>query len=313
MRTTARLGLFGAGLVAVFGVAALTANALVPAEAVSAWNRSAEESTMQDHTGSPEPTASEDHTAHDAAATIGGLSLESSGYVLDAVSAPAGAGQAGELSFRILDPEGAPVTTFDVEHDKELHLIVVRSDGAHFRHVHPARDAAGTWSLPWTWDAAGTYRVYADFRAGPVDATLARTVEVAGAYEPVPPVPASTAVVDGYEVALHGAPAVGEASTLTVSVSRDGAPVTTLQPYLSAFGHLVALRAGDLGYLHVHPEGDTPDAGATAGPDVTFAATTPTTGRYLLYFDFQVDGQVHTAAFVVDVATGHGDTDHDGH
>ena len=31
-------------------------------------------------------------------------------------------------------------------------------------------------------------------------------------------------------------------------------------------------------------------------------AEAPTPGRYLLYLDFQVDGQVHTAAFVVDAA-----------
>ena len=32
---------------------------------------------------------------------------------------------------------------------------------------------------------------------------------------------------------------------------------------------------------------------------VDFAAEAPTPGRYLLYFDFQVDGEVHTASFVV--------------
>ena len=37
-----------------------------------------------------------------------------------------------------------------------------------------------------------------------------------------------------------------------LTVSRDGAPVA-VQPYLGAFGHLVALREGDLAYLHVHP------------------------------------------------------------
>jgi hypothetical protein len=29
----------------------------------------------------------------------------------------------------------------------------------------------------------------------------------------------------------------------------------------------------------------------------------PTSGRYYLYFDFQVDSQVHSAAFVVDADT----------
>ncbi len=41
-------------------------------------------------------------------------------------------------------------------------------------------------------------------------------------------------------------------------VSRDGEPVNDLQPYLGAYGHLVALRSGDLAYLHVHPERRTP-------------------------------------------------------
>ncbi|NKX51639.1 hypothetical protein HER39_13910, partial [Arthrobacter deserti] len=48
---------------------------------------------------------------------------------------------------------------------------------------------------------------------------------------------------------------------LTVIVTRGGQPVKTLEPYLGAYGHLVALRAGDLAYLHVHPEGAAPAAG----------------------------------------------------
>ncbi|BAS18531.1 conserved hypothetical protein (plasmid) [Arthrobacter sp. Hiyo8] len=91
----------------------------------------------------------------------------------------------------------------------------------------------------------------------------------------------------------------GASSELTLSVSKNGAPVTTLQPYLGAFGHLVALRDGDLAYLHVHPEGAEPQNGQVSGPTVRFAAEAPTSGRYMLYFDFQVDGAVHSAAFVL--------------
>ena len=43
---------------------------------------------------------------------------------------------------------------------------------------------------------------------------------------------------------------------LKLRVTRDGRPVTDLQPYLGAYGHLVALRGGDLAYLHVHPDGE---------------------------------------------------------
>ena len=56
--------------------------------------------------------------------------------------------------------------------------------------------------------------------------------------------------------------------------------------------HDVLKIEGDLAYLHVHAEGDQPQAGDTAGPDIGFAAEAPTADRYLLYLDFQVDGQV---------------------
>ena len=57
--------------------------------------------------------------------------------------------------------------------------------------------------LPWEWDAAGTYRVYTDFTpAGSQEgATLTRTVQVAGDYQPVTaePVKAEPATV-GVEI-----------------------------------------------------------------------------------------------------------------
>lgn len=194
-------------------------------------------------------------------------------------------------------------------HDKPLHLIVVRSDGQHFAHVHPRLDAAtGRWSTPWTWNAAGTYRVFADFlpaRAGSAKLTLTRTVEVAGAFAPA--AASTTRTVDeiaGYSVELDGALTAGVSQQLTATVMRDGRPVTTLQPYLGAYGHLVVLREGDLAYLHVHPEGAAPVAGGIGGPTVSFAATAPTAGRYLLYLDFKVNDTVHTATFVVDAAPG---------
>lgn len=102
----------------------------------------------------------------------------------------------------------------------------------------------------------------------------------------------------------------GEPSTLTMTITRDGQPVTALEPYLLS-GHLVALRDGDLAYLHVHPHGDAPQAGQTSGPQIVFEATAPTEGRYLLFLDFQVAGQVHTAPLVIDTTAGNGGADTD--
>lgn len=42
---------------------------------------------------------------------------------------------------------------------------------------------------------------------------------------------------------------------------------------------------------------------ATSGPEVSFAATAPSTGTYRLFLDFKVDGTVRTAAFTVRTGT----------
>ncbi len=196
---------------------------------------------------------------------------------------------------------------FTEAHDTDLHLIVVRTDGAEYRHVHPELDASsGTWSVPWTWDAAGTYRVYATFTPGGADAhdaastTVTRSVDVPGDLTLAAREVQRATEVDGFTVSLDGDLTAGEPSRLTVTVQRGGQPVTSLEPYLGAFGHLVALREGDLAYLHVHAEGDEPQAGGLAGPEVGFMAEAPTAGRYLMYLDFQVDGEVHTAELVID-------------
>ena len=69
-----------------------------------------------------------------------------------------------------------------------------------------------------------------------------------------------------------------------------GGPLAGVEPYLGADGHLVALREGDLAFLHVHPEeSDTPGT-------IRFAAELPSAGRYRLFLQFTHDGRVTTVA-----------------
>jgi len=82
-------------------------------------------------------------------------------------------------------------------------------------------------------------------------------------------------------------------------VARGGQPVTDLQPYLAAYGHLVALRDGDLAYPHVHPAGAPGDGATQPGPDITFFATAPSAGVYRLFLDFRHGDVVRTAEFTV--------------
>ncbi|MBM7367266.1 heavy metal-binding domain-containing protein [Gordonia hydrophobica] len=316
MNAPTRLSLYGLVLVAVFAVAAVVANAVVPESTVTNWTHEAEQNNHHAGAGKDDVDMATGHAGHGAGAADLGLALEKDGYRLGAVTAPAATGEAGALSFTVTGPDGKAVTAFDLEHEKELHLIVVRADGQHFRHVHPQRGADGTWSIPWTWDAGGTYRVYADFAPSATGAgmTLSTAVQVSGDYRPVPTRQVRSASSDGFTVTVAGDLVAGGSSPLTMTITRDGQPVTTLQPYLGAYGHLVALREGDLAYLHVHPHGEAPKAGQTSGPEIVFEATAPTPGRYLLYLDFQVDGQVHSVPLVLDAAESahnHGGTSHE--
>ena len=307
MNTGVRLAVYGLGLVVAFGGAFGIAGAVVPDRVVAGWTKGSE---MNGHEEGHDAGSTEVKSA--AADTLKGLALGVDGYELSPVQTPAVVGELGELSFQIRDASGAPVTEYTTTHDKDLHLIVARSDGSQFRHVHPVLDEpSGTWSMPWQWAEAGSYRVFADFTPAGAKAsgiTLTRTVHVAGEFAPVAPQPTQVDQVAGFTVSIDGAMVAGSSSELMISISRDGEPVTTLEPYLGAFGHLVALREGDLAFLHVHAEGQDPKVGETAGPEIVFAAEAPTAGRYLLYLDFQVNGEVHTAEFVLDAAHGGGST-----
>ena len=175
------------------------------------------------------------------------------------------------------------MTAYDIAHGKQLHLIVVRRDLASFQHVHPVLDAkTGVWTTTIDTSQAGTYRVFADtVPTGHDGLTLGADLAVAGNFTPAPVATGNsqTAEVDGYRVELTGQPRAGQVSTLTATVSHDGRPVTDLDPYLEAYGHLVALRQSDLAYLHVHPDGHPGDGSTPAGPTIDFAVDVPTPGR----------------------------------
>ncbi|MFD5315862.1 hypothetical protein [Streptomyces sp. NPDC127098] len=253
------------------------------------------------------------HAAHGGART-GGLSVSEDGYTLEFDSTIRSSGPQ-PVTFRVTGPDGQAVTEFTPEHEKELHLIAVRRDTTGFQHVHPVMDGKGTWSVELDL-APGDWRVFADIHpTGHHRAmTLGIDVSVAGRYDPRPlPEVARAARVREYTVTLDGELLPGEASDLKLTVSRNGRPVTDLQPYLAAYGHLVALRVGDLGYLHVHPNGEPGDGTTEPGPEIAFTATAPSSGTYRLYLDFQHDDVVRTAEFTVPTTGTAGVGHHGGH
>jgi hypothetical protein len=273
----ARLAVFAAGLAVVFAVAAGVGAAVDPGRPASC-------------------TVAHAGMGYEAL----GLSVTQGGTTIAPASFTATPGRPERLRFRVLDGDGEPVRTgYQVEAQRRLHLIVVRRDLTGYQHLHPVMAPDGTWSVPLTVAQPGPYRVFADFQRACEKHVLAADLLVPGRFAPQAlPAPAATAGSDGYAVRLeHPALRAGNEADLRFIVTRGGRPVEGIQRYLGARGHLVALRQGDLAYLHVHPETHAPSAGA-----IPFAAEFLSAGSYRLFLQFRAGGVVHTAAFTVQVA-----------
>jgi hypothetical protein len=269
--TLTRLALFAAGLIVLAAAAALVGRASgieVESESDSAMS----------------------HRAESGSETATGLSDTAAGFRfrLDADALRAGARERLALT---LERDDRPFTRLDSADDEPpLHLILVRRDLAGYVHVHPRRQGDG-FATGVTLPTPGFWRVYADFEVDGKKIVLGRDVFVPGEFMPQPvAAPRRTATVDGYEIRLR------RGADLTFEISRGGRPVSGLQPYLGAAGHLVAIRADDLAYLHVHPrERSQPGA-------ITFEAELSEPGRYALFLQFRHGGNVHTVPFTL-VAT----------
>jgi hypothetical protein len=274
MDATAKLAAFVAALAVLFGGAALAGAAI-----------------------GPEPEARTEAGGHggmaDAAPRpVRGLAVAEDGLRVVVDDPELRRARSESLRFRIVDADGETVRDFDVEHERRMHLILARRDLSGFQHLHPEQEGDGSWSTRARLPEAGSYRLLADFSHDGQARTLAADLRVDGAAD-LRPLPAAqpTAVSDGYDVRLDAGDArPGEEADLRFTITRDGEPVRT-EPYLGAGGHLVALREGDMAFLHVHPADD----------GVRFGATFPTAGRYRLFLQFQHDGRVHTVAFTQEV------------
>jgi hypothetical protein len=307
MSTPVKLGAYALGLAVVFATAVGVGRVAGPAASTATAAENPKGRAAQAGGGHGGGGHEESETAEATGAegtegeeTPGGLQIAQRGYRLVPETTMVAPGKATDFHFTVTGPDGRPVTRYTPTHDKELHLIVVRRDLTGFQHLHPVQEGEGVWSVPLTLPAAGPYRVFADFQPeGAEEAlTLGMDLTAPGIYQPKGLLaPGRSASVDGYTVTLDGDLVAGQTSKLTLSVRKDGKPVTDLQPYLAAYGHLVVLRDGDLAYLHVHPEGEPGDGRTRPGPDITFYAEVPSAGVYRMYLDFQHQGTVRTAEF----------------
>lgn len=202
------------------------------------------------------------------------------------------------LAFKLygIDAHEFGPSDLNTIHDKLMHLIVLRDDVTQFQHLHPEYQN-GRWTVKATIPQQGGYNVYVEVSPKEESQTILRVpVTIGGktAQSQFPAVTSNlTANQDGIQVKLvtPNPLKTQEHSTLKFTLTRNGQPLTQIEPYLGAFGHVVVTRHGDpADYLHAHPITETKPTNG----EVEFESEFPAKGTYTIYAQFQVSGKVLT-------------------
>jgi len=317
-----RLVAFFAAAAAVFGTTVLVG------EAVGGGDDDASHMAASGESHEKKMPASEHGGGEKEPDAVRGLTVAENGLKLKLDRTELPRGRQTKLSFTLVGSDGNAVRDLEVEHTKRMHVILVRRDMSGFQHLHPKLTGDGKWSTDVEVKDAGSYRVFADFKRRGENNTLAADLAVDGPLDsrPMAPVGDTADAGDGYQVELTGGSSrAGKEAKFGFHVTRNGGEVA-VQDYLGAKGHLVALREGDLAYLHVHPvEADHEARGeaqpneedehagaedehsdsapeSSGGEAIKFATEFPSDGRYGLYLQFKHQGKVRTASFTREVA-----------
>lgn len=210
-----------------------------------------------------------------------------------------------------------------IVHEMPMHLLMVSNDLSWFAHEHPEAKPDGSYELAYKFPKPDLYLFYSDItpKGASQNQVFKLTKNIGNAPKTEPNlIPNATFKSEGFEYQLITEPSnlqAGKSSTVTVRVSKAGKPVTTIENYLGALGHMVIISEDKEEFLHAHPEDHghtdgeknaqahntaTAPAELSKGPNVSFMTLFPKAGKYKIWAQFNIDGKVRTAEFVVSVS-----------
>jgi len=210
-----------------------------------------------------------------------------------------------ELTVRHRDRPKEAVRDFDIQHEKKLHLLVVRTDLGEFSHQHPELDADGVFRLRgFRFPSAGDYTLFADVAPRGTGAkVLLMKLKVSGKKgSPFRLNTSDRRSVRQVESLLVESSTTQAPCRKTVNLgfllkdAGTAAPPAALEPYLGAMGHLILVHEDGVTFVHSHPDERTADPRSTGKID--FMARFPRPGFYRGWAQFQNGGKVLTADFV---------------
>ena len=208
-------------------------------------------------------------------------------------------GEPVDLTFHIQDPKThAPVTQFEPVHEKLFHMFIVSQDLDFFVHDHPVLSGPGTFRYNGKLSKPGMYRVLADYYpANGTPQLTAKTIFVAGGSLKTAQLSPDLAPKHSanMQVSLTSEPAEPIAGFKTMLFFHVK-PAEGLEPYLGAWGHMLAASDDLIDLIHNHP------FLANGGPDIQFNVIFPRARTYRIWVQFQRMGVVNTAVFTVPVS-----------
>lgn len=216
--------------------------------------------------------------------------------------------------FIISVTESGENIPLEIVHTMKMHLLVVNEELTWFDHIHPEKQADGTYYVAETFPSAGKYLFFIDYK--PVDhpaSVSMKSIEVKG--NQLTQIPETktklVAVVDGYTVTLLNGKDLktNTAQSLEFSIDKDGKLLQEkdIEPYLGANAHIVMISQADKDFLHIHPMSED------SFP--IYAMTyIQKEGLYRMWVQFKIEGEIHTADFTVIISEGEANKEiHDSH
>ena len=207
------------------------------------------------------------------------------------------AGAQATLTLRVFDPQtGTPVNDFEVVHERLMHVFLVSENMKFFAHIHGVPQADGSFRLPVRLPYGGTYRVLADYYPSrSVPQLTVKTLIVAGDPKPSKLEPSlAPSKSENLMASLRidaEQPFAGQEIKLFFTVD----PGVGLEPYLGAWGHMLAASEDLIDLVHLHP------SIADGGPVVQFNVIFPRPVLYRMWVQFQRQGVVNTVTFTLAV------------
>ena len=217
------------------------------------------------------------------------------------------AGRKVRIEFQMFDPKtNACIKDFQVVHEKLFHLFVVSEDLQFFLHDHPQLGPAGTFHFEIVLPKPGNYALLADaYPKGGTPQLLSKIFTTAGnkqslrasiAHLPPDLTPKHTANLDVQVTLDPPQPIAGKKTMMFFRLQ----PADGVEPYLGAWGHMLAASNDLLDLIHTHPSWvTTPDGSKQIQFDLFF----PREATYRVWVQFQRNNQVNTAAFTIPVSS----------